>query len=247
MRSRPRLLGTTIACYAKPCLLVVDTFGTFYPRLAHLAPGLDPSWQALLTEQFLHHSQVGKDTVFTYGPWGMLGEPRGNLAIYPWLVFGRLVLAAGLSLGLAWLTAVYRLRSTILEVACLLVILALANPILLVPFTLFCVLFESPDRPDWRRTLAIAFLIPACALAAHVKNDGLSIARPAGLAPLVPRDFRSKARAIPISHFGRLLFFSFMSELRNGSIRIGPTSPALRPWRRLTVSECSSPAAPRRS
>ncbi|HEX5431447.1 MAG TPA: hypothetical protein VFW83_05745, partial [Bryobacteraceae bacterium] len=73
------------------------------PGPAPLAPGLDPSWQAALTEAFLHHLQFGKDIVFTHGPWGFLNRPRGNPSIYPWLVSGRLVLALGMSAGYTWI------------------------------------------------------------------------------------------------------------------------------------------------
>jgi hypothetical protein len=79
------------------------------PRLDLSEAALDQSWQATLVEQFLRHAQCGTDLVFTYGPWGFLAEPRGNPAIYPWLLFGRFVLTLGVSIGAAFL-ALLRIR-----------------------------------------------------------------------------------------------------------------------------------------
>src|SRR5579863_4481675 len=91
---------------------VLAAFTILYvlPPPVLLRDDLDTGWCAALVEEFLRHAQVGIDLVFTYGPWGFLGEPRGNQAIYGWLVFGRLVLALGTSLGAA-LIAVTRIRA----------------------------------------------------------------------------------------------------------------------------------------
>ena len=159
---------------------------------APLAPSLDAGWQAMLVEEFLHHAQFGKDIVFTYGPWGFLSEPRGNLAIYPWLVLGRLVLALGFGIGAAWLVTISKIRPGFLRWIYLLFILAWANAVLLVPFTLFCVLFEGGEERGWRRTLAIWLLIPACALAAHIKLTVLPLFMLMALLLLIHESFVRK-------------------------------------------------------
>ena len=84
------------------------------PPPARLAVGLDDSWRALLVELFLHHAQFGKDVIFTYGPWGFLREPMGDPAIFPWLIFGKLVFATAMSFGLVWL-ALALIRGRILR------------------------------------------------------------------------------------------------------------------------------------
>src|ERR1035437_9402851 len=142
------------------------------PPPALLAPTLDSSWQASLTEQFLRHAQCGIDLVFTYGPWGFLGEPRGNPAIYPWLAFGRLVLALGLSLGAARV-ACNRAGSRAVRWFWLALFVILATPAILAPFLLYAVFFESDNQPH--RGLCLAALVPACALTAHIKLVALPL------------------------------------------------------------------------
>jgi hypothetical protein len=142
---------------------------------AHLISGLDPSWEAILVEQFLHHLQFGKHVIFTYGPWGFLSQPRGNPAIYPWLVMGRLILALGLSAGMSWVAVNSFETSRIRRFAWLLLVLALADPPIFVLLVLTFIQIEAGTRADSRRTFCIALLVPACALAAHVKMTSLPL------------------------------------------------------------------------
>jgi len=146
-------LGAFLALYVLPP-----------PRL--LEGNIDAGWCAALVEQFLRRAQMGVDLVFTYGPWGILGEPVGNPAIYPWLVFGRLVLALGTALGAAYL-AVTRIRRGEWRWLWLGSFVVLASPAVVAPFLLYAVYFE-PNRAPQRRW-SLAALAPACALAAHVK------------------------------------------------------------------------------
>ena len=162
------------------------------PGLDTTEASLDQSWQATLVEQFLRHAQCGTDLVFTYGPWGFLAEPRGNPAIYPWLLFGRLVLALGVSFGAA-LLVLLRIPSRSWRCAWLVWFLALAAPWIVAPFLLYAVVFETTDAPHRRLTLAM--LVPACALSAHVKLVALPLVAALGLLILCDEVFR--ARRIP--------------------------------------------------
>jgi hypothetical protein len=136
------------------------------PPPAPIQAGIDPSWQAYLTEMFLRHAQFGRDIVFTYGPWGFLSEPRGNPDIYPWLLLGRGVLAISTAVSLAYLGAQH-IQSRLYRWLWLLAVLVLANPVVLAPFLLFAVFSETADTP--LRRLSLFTLIPSCALAANVK------------------------------------------------------------------------------
>src|ERR1022692_4186470 len=153
---------------------------------------LDQSWQATLVEQFLRHAQCGTDLVFTYGPWGFLAEPRGDPAIYPWLLFGRLVLALGVSLGAAFLSLL-RIRRRCWRWVWLLWFLALATPWIVAPFLLYAVVFETTNAPY--RWLSLATLVPASALGAHVKLVALPLVAALGLAILL--DEVVLARRVP--------------------------------------------------
>ena len=147
------------------------------PRL-DFAAAIDESWRATLVEQFLRHAQHGTDLVFTYGPWGFLAEARGNPAIYPWLVFSRLVLAVGVSVGAAFLSLV-RIRRRFWRYIWLLSFLVLAAPWIVVPFLLYAVVFETAPGPH--RSLSLAMLVPACGLSAHVKLTALPLVAALGL------------------------------------------------------------------
>ncbi len=169
------------------------------PRLDLSEGSLDQSWQATLVDQFLRHAQCGTDLVFTYGPWGFLAEPRGNPAIYPWLAFGRLVLALGVSAGAAFL-ALLRIRRCSWRCLWLLWLLALASPWIAAPFLLYMVVFETDGLTDesvspQARLLSIAMLVPACGLGAHVKLVALPLVAALGL--LILLDELLSARRIP--------------------------------------------------
>ena len=175
---------------------------------------LDQSWQATLVEQFLRHAQCGTDLVFTYGPWGFLAEPRGDPAIYPWLLFGRLVLALGVSLGAAFLSLL-RIRRRSWRWVWLIWFLALAGPWIVAPFLLYAVVFETTGltdesvcptlvrcgagafacQPGFPQLLSLATLVPACALSAHVKLVALPLV--AGLGLVILLDELLVARRVP--------------------------------------------------
>src|ERR1017187_5588010 len=162
------------------------------PRLDLSEGSLDQSWETTLVEQFLRHAQCGTDLVFTYGPWGFLAEPRGNPAIYPWLLFGRLVLALGVSFGAAFLSLL-RIRRRSWRCVWLLWFFALATPWIAAPFLLYAVVFETADVPY--RCLSLAMLVPACALGAHVKLVALPLVAALGLVILL--DEVVPARRLP--------------------------------------------------
>ncbi len=143
------------------------------PQPAHLAPDLDSSWESALVERFLQGIQFGTDMVFTYGPWGFLAQPRGNPAIYPWLVVGRLILAIGMAAGVSLLAFRCFPNSRILRWGCLFLVLTLADPPSFLSFVLFAVAVELPH--DRLRTWVIASIVPAGALAAHVKMTAVPL------------------------------------------------------------------------
>jgi hypothetical protein len=171
-----------LTCAAVFLLLLVFFVLPPTPRLDNREPALDQSWQVGLVDQFLRHAQCGVDLVFTYGPWGFLGEPRGNPAIYPWLFFGRLVLALGVSFGAAYLSLL-RIRRTEWRFCWLAWFLALATPWLAAPFLLYAVVFETDAaaRLPLVRKLTLAFLVAASALGAHVKLVGLPLVGALGI------------------------------------------------------------------
>jgi len=173
------------------------------PPPARLDETVDSSWEASVSEQFLHHAQCGKDLVFTYGPWGILGEPRGNPAVYPWLLFGRLVLALGLSLGIAQCAMVY-IRQRPWRWLWLVVFAALAMPGMLAPMVLLVVFCEAEDAPH--RKLCLAFLVPACALAAHVKLVTLPLVMLLSL--LILFDEVVRRRRIPWTFAGLAVWYA---------------------------------------
>ena len=187
------------------------------PRLDLSEGSLDQSWETTLVEQFLRHAQCGTDLVFTYGPWGFLAEPRGNPAIYPWLLFGRLVLALGVCFGAAFLSLL-RIRRRSWRCVWLLWFLALATPWIVAPFLLYAVVFETAGLTDESvcptlmrnglrscgagafacqlpRLLSLAMLVPACALGAHVKLVALPLVAALGLVILL--DEVVLARRVP--------------------------------------------------
>ena len=197
-------------------LLLVFYVLTPPPRPALSEGSLDQSWETALVEQFLRHAQCGTDLVFTYGPWGFLAEPRGNPAIYPWLAFGRLVLALGVSTGVAFLLLL-RIHHRDWRPVWLLWFLALATPWMLAPFLLYAVVFETAGLTDKcagptaarggagafncrARLLSLATLVPACALSAHIKLVALPLV--AALGTLILLDETLIARRIPYTSAG---------------------------------------------
>lgn len=158
---------------------------------------LDQSWQVGLVDQFLHGAQDGADLVFTYGPWGFLGDPRGNPAIYPWQVFGLMVLALGVSAGAALLAA-SAIRGRVWQCLWLLSFAALLTPWIAPPFLLYAVVFETAaldGQPGFPRRLSLFLLVPACALSAHVKLVALPLAVLLGLLILI--DEAAVRRRVP--------------------------------------------------
>jgi hypothetical protein len=171
--------GTAVGICFALCWLAI-----FYvlPPPVPLEAGLDPSWQAYLTEMFLRHAQFGKDIVFTYGSWGFLNEPRGNPAIYPWLVLGRSILALGMAVSLSCLSLKHQ-KSQKYRWAWLLALLVLANPVVLAPLLLFAISSEPVGTPV--RRLCMPLLILGCALTAHIKFTVLFMLIPLALLLLI--------------------------------------------------------------
>jgi hypothetical protein len=128
---------------------------------------LDPSWQMILTESFLHGAQFGRDIVYTYGPWGFIESPRGDPAIYPWLVSARLLIALAFISGIAaiacgqirWLAGQFILVAGIVW---------FANPIRVLPVILLTARI-SRRKDNHRFSLLIHFLAIGCALTMWVK------------------------------------------------------------------------------
>src|SRR5262249_33520101 len=96
------------------------------------------------------------EVIFTFGPWGFLFEPRGTPSIYPWQVAGRLVLAAGNALGIAFL-AISAIRSTSLRWICAITMAILADSSILTCFLLFFV--TMPSLPESRSKSAVGMVI----------------------------------------------------------------------------------------
>jgi hypothetical protein len=145
-------------CYFAPLLFLF-----VLPLPQPFVAGTDPAWQALLPAMFLRHAVFGKDFAFTYGPWGFLQEARGFPAAYPWMLAGRLFLAAALSWGAAMvivrsISGKYRPR-----------LLALLLGVTASPFFLLYLVAALLMAQQPRSRSAIATVLAACALAAHAK------------------------------------------------------------------------------
>ena len=139
------------------------------PAPAALSDGTDQSYQAILVELFLRGAQFGRDVIFTFGPWGFLLQPRGNPQIYPWVVFGRSVLAFGTFVG-AVTFATRLLRSAWMRGIWLFAFVVVGDPVFLLPFLLFVIAAQDRHRSfDWRYVV----LVLACGLAACVKFTSL--------------------------------------------------------------------------
>jgi hypothetical protein len=139
------------------------------PPPAPLSEGTDQSYQAILTELFLRGAQFGKDVIFTFGPWGFLLQPRGNPQIFPWVIFGRTVLALGTLMGAASLSTRW-IQSRWARSAWLFVFVIVSDPVLVLPFLMFTLAGE--DRATGWDLRHIAILL-ACGLAACVKFTAL--------------------------------------------------------------------------
>jgi hypothetical protein len=200
-RSLPNGLpaGTVLAIVFALCWLAI-----FYvlPPPAPLEAGLDHSWQAYLTEMFLRHAQFGRDIVFTYGSWGFLNEPRGNPAIYPWLVLGRSILALGMAVSLSCLSIKHQ-KSQKYTWAWLLALLVLANPVVLAPLLLFAISSEPVGTP--LRRLCMPPLILGCALTAHIKFTVLFMLIPLAVLLLIEDSYLH--RRFPFAFSGLIICY----------------------------------------
>jgi hypothetical protein len=129
---------------------------------------VDSSWQLALTNAFLEGAKFGRDFVFTHGPWGFIAEPRGDPRIYPWLVSTRLLIAAGVACGIAFI-GVTRIPLRVARWAWIGVLLLLADPTTVAPMLLFII--STHIRDDQRRVsyFTVVLLVLSCALAMWVK------------------------------------------------------------------------------
>ncbi len=135
---------------------------------------LDASWQVVLTDGFLRGAQFGRDIVYTYGPWGFLSNPRGDPAIYPWLVCGRLLITIAFVLGTSLIVS-RGIRRPVYQFCFLAWVALLSDPIVVLPMVLFAVA-TLPDREKNRWTAAIIHLLAiACALTVWIKFTGFLI------------------------------------------------------------------------
>ncbi len=137
-----------------------------------MSVGVDPSWEVILTEAFLHGAQFGRDLIFSFGPWGFVGVARGNPEIYAWLFWARLLLAVALVGGSAVILT-ERVPSKGIRWLWMALIVTLGDPESLIPMILLiAVTWDLPaDRPRTRRLL-IALLALACAMVVWIKFTG---------------------------------------------------------------------------
>jgi hypothetical protein len=140
----------------------------------------DECWRALLSLAFLVHKQFGTDVQFTYGPWGLLINPRNVQGIYRWVILGRLILAAGCCAGMA--TAATRwireLKWQLLWTGC---VLLLVEPTYLLTPLLFLLTWREPAPKGVTEKLGLHVLAAAAGLAANTKFTCLLL-----LAAMVP-------------------------------------------------------------
>ncbi len=136
---------------------------------------LDPSWQIVLTDGFLHGAQFGRDIIYTYGPWGFLSTPRGDPRIYPWLLGGRLLIALAFVAGISIIAA--RIRRLALRFVAVFWIALLADLPALLPLLLL-LLTLGPEPPGDSgsesrlvniQAAAVHLLAVACGLAMWIK------------------------------------------------------------------------------
>jgi hypothetical protein len=140
-----------------------------------IVSGVDPSWELALTDAFLRGAQFGRDVVITYGPWSLVAEPRGDPRLYPWVVSTRLLMAAAVIVGVAFI-ATRRLPSRIGQWLWMALVLALADPLAIAPMLLFAVVFHSDESEGKTRTISISLLVAACALSVWGKISGVIFA-----------------------------------------------------------------------
>jgi len=172
-----------------------------------LAPGVDESWQAVLTQQFLRSWQLGSDIIFTYGPWGVLTAARGELAVYPWVLAGRLLIALAISTGIAQL-AVSWIRNPWKRALWLSVVIGLIDQATLVPLLLFCLLFEAgPTQSDLRHKWIVGLLVVACALAGNIRFLTLVLASSLAVVTLLEDMLRKRVPVVCLGLVGFYLAF----------------------------------------
>ncbi len=106
---RPSIPTVAAAAFAVVSVLVVWLATILWPLPPR--PDLDPSWQLILVDAWLHGRQFGPDIVFTWGPLGFLFSQfilPDALGAKLWFeMIGRLIIAAVL-VALAWPLPVVR-------------------------------------------------------------------------------------------------------------------------------------------
>ncbi len=131
----------------------------------------EPSWRIVLTDAFLKGWQFGHDIIYTYGPWGFLEVARGNPAVYPWLVFGRLLISVSFLLALASFSIRMLPQRAAPRHLFVAAVVLLCNPVLLLPVLYAAMLLVVDDEHSWPAPL-IHLVAIVCGLTMWIKFSG---------------------------------------------------------------------------
>jgi hypothetical protein len=156
-----------------------------------LMEGLDTSWAALLGDAFLQGRQFGSEVIFTFGPWGFLFEPIGDLRLFWWSLLGRSILGAGMAAGVALLATRY-IPHTALAICWSLLVLSLSDPIIVLPVLCFLMIVTEDDHP-----VASSLVCVACGLAMLAKFTSSLLSIPL-LLVLLLQSMSGQRRAVRI-------------------------------------------------
>ena len=162
---------------------------------------LDDSWHIILTKAFLGGVQFGRDLVYTYGPWGFLQIAQGDPRIYPWLVGGRLLIAAAFVTSATFL-ARRGISNTLVRILFVAWVALLGDPVLLLPVLLLAVVLSAKRNSPLLHLMAIA-----CGLTMLIKFTGF-VSVGALLAAMAFEDLRHRRLpVIPSEILGSALAF----------------------------------------
>ncbi len=157
-----------VAALASWLFLLMCIFYVFPKPLPVQHIFLDDHWAAYLNFAFLAHKAFGSEIVFTYGPWGFLIHPRNIGGIYPWMVFGRAILATGCSFALATL-GVRWIRRLELRVLWATAILIFVEPTYALMPLLCLLLWREPPAASVHDRLPLHVIAFSAGLAANTK------------------------------------------------------------------------------
>jgi hypothetical protein len=213
--SRPRLHSDLFVSLAF-LLLLLPLYVLPPPR--PLQGDFDSSWQFLLTTAFRQGAQFGRDIVYNYGPWALVVVSRGDSGGYLWLVAGRLLFACAMVFGIARIAS--RHLSGWRRAAWMALVLAVANPPLVVPLVLLVDRgWGKPSTGQAGRTVT-TLLILACGLAMWTKFTAFVLIAVL-CAVLLARDVLCSRWPVPTG--GILLSAAFFWKLAGQSLSALPS------------------------